>query len=253
MRFYTAALAQRVGMGEVGLNLSCLCQVCLTWRRLGAELARGHANQGYQGEALLRLRWAFNELIDYREANHIALGPPVAVGGPSPIPPAVPEEEGPAVERGSENRAGGLEGRPPEAGAGEEVSEEKKVKTKKKDKKEHRRGKDKEGKTEFGEGRSRSRKRTRRETKTPEKDRHRSQTPRQGDKRPKERETSAPSSSRRVKEEPSESELAECPLGGISGEASPVRSIVTDNHLERNFFSFFFSYLERSKISSLRT
>ena len=29
--------------------------------------------------------------------------------------------------------------------------------------------------------------------------------------------------------------------------------IVTDNHLERIFFSIFFSYLERSKISSLRT
>ena len=29
--------------------------------------------------------------------------------------------------------------------------------------------------------------------------------------------------------------------------------IVTDNHLERNFFPLFFSYLERSKISSLRT
>ena len=32
-----------------------------------------------------------------------------------------------------------------------------------------------------------------------------------------------------------------------------IKIIVTDNHLERKFFSIFFSYLERSKISSLRT
>ena len=101
-------------MGDVIPNLACLCQVCLTWRRLGGELARGHADRGYQIEALAKLRWVYNELTDYREANLIGLGTPVAEGVLNPIPPAPSRRGGAAVEKGSEGGAEELEERPPE-------------------------------------------------------------------------------------------------------------------------------------------
>eukprot|EP00435_Cladocopium_sp_Y103_P070172 s200_g34.t1 len=61
-------------------RLSCLCTVCITWRRLGLEIGRGHHNKEYGVQALSRLRLTFNDLLDFRTLNHIE-EPPVAVGG----------------------------------------------------------------------------------------------------------------------------------------------------------------------------
>eukprot|EP00435_Cladocopium_sp_Y103_P039833 s1161_g10.t1 len=99
-------------MGEVCPHLSCVCQVCLTWRRLGVELSRGHSDSGYLTEALAKLRWAYNELIDYREANNIGLELPVAAGGSQTVPPAPSRGEGEAVEK---SPAEGEQGSPEES------------------------------------------------------------------------------------------------------------------------------------------
>eukprot|EP00435_Cladocopium_sp_Y103_P013386 s2009_g3.t1 len=75
-------------MGDhlLGDRLSCSCTVCITWRRLGLELSRGHSHQGYLGAALSRLRLTFNDLLDYR-AVHGVEEPPVAGGGTPAVPP----------------------------------------------------------------------------------------------------------------------------------------------------------------------
>ena len=96
-----------LAMGETdpfGGGLSCLCQVCLTWRRLGQELARGHPDKGYQQEALVRLRHIYNELLDYREANLIGLGSPLAGGLSRPVPPPPPESGSAGVEKSPQDR-----------------------------------------------------------------------------------------------------------------------------------------------------
>eukprot|EP00435_Cladocopium_sp_Y103_P038598 s373_g10.t1 len=71
-------------------RLSCPCTVCITWRRLGLELSRGHQHQGYLGAALSRLRLTFNDLLDYRSVHQVEESP-VAEGGTPVRPPVAPD------------------------------------------------------------------------------------------------------------------------------------------------------------------
>ena len=62
------------------IPLTCPCQLCLTWRRLGEEVHLGHESVSFQAKALGLLRAAFEELVDYREAHRLSLWQPLAGG-----------------------------------------------------------------------------------------------------------------------------------------------------------------------------
>ena len=88
-------------------RLSCSCTVCITWRRLGCELTKGHHHTGYLGAALSHLRISFNDLLDFRSLNGIeeapvAEGVAPQTGGtpPSPPTPASHHQAGGSVEAG---------------------------------------------------------------------------------------------------------------------------------------------------------
>ena len=68
------------GPGPLGSRLTCPCQLCLTWRRLGEEVHLGHESVSFQAKALGLLRAAFEELVDYREAHRLSLWQPLAGG-----------------------------------------------------------------------------------------------------------------------------------------------------------------------------
>ena len=75
-----------VVMGESGSRLSCGCQLCLTWRRLGEEIHLGHDSLSFQQLALGHLRHCFNELLDWREAHRLELWKPLAEGIAATVP-----------------------------------------------------------------------------------------------------------------------------------------------------------------------
>ena len=77
-------------------RLSCQCTVCITWRRLGCELGKGHHHQGYLGVALTRLRLTFNDLLDFRTLHRLE-EPPLAGGGAPAAAVGVPPQLPPAV------------------------------------------------------------------------------------------------------------------------------------------------------------
>ena len=69
-------------MGEsvLGDRLSCRCQACLTWRRLGEEIHLGHEVSAFTKHGVELLTVAFNSPLDWREQHRLDIWRPVAVG-----------------------------------------------------------------------------------------------------------------------------------------------------------------------------
>eukprot|EP00438_Fugacium_kawagutii_P007753 Skav221253 [mRNA] locus=scaffold1045:682679:688780:+ [translate_table: standard] len=82
-------------------RLTCQCQVCATWRRLGAVISARHQSERFHLQAKEVLRTAFSDLLDVAGDHHPWPTAPVAAGsgGPQTPPPlhsVLPETREPA-------------------------------------------------------------------------------------------------------------------------------------------------------------
>ena len=68
--------------GPLGSRLTCSCQTCLVWRRLGEEVHLGHNCQSFKDKASEYLREAFNKLLEAREDHTSDIWQPLAEGTP---------------------------------------------------------------------------------------------------------------------------------------------------------------------------
>ena len=68
--------------GPLGSRLTCSCQTCLVWRRLGEEVHLGHNCQSFKDKASEYLRDAFNKLLEAREEHTSDIWQPLAEGTP---------------------------------------------------------------------------------------------------------------------------------------------------------------------------
>lgn len=68
-----------MGPPDLGLPLTCPCQTCVTWRRLGEVIRQGHPRGDFHVSGLGVLRLAFNDLLDLGNPPGHSL--PVAAGG----------------------------------------------------------------------------------------------------------------------------------------------------------------------------
>ena len=78
--------------GPLGDRLSCTCQACLVWRRLGEELHLGHQTPKFLEDAGRLLREVFDLILARREALRLDIWRPLAGGEPGGDK-EVPEEK----------------------------------------------------------------------------------------------------------------------------------------------------------------
>ena len=103
MTFSHAALAHLPGMGEhgpLGGRLSCPCQACWVWRRLGEELHLGHQSQAFIEVAGKLLREVFDLVLAKREQLRLDVWRPLAEGSPG----AEEKKEEPAEEEPAKSK-----------------------------------------------------------------------------------------------------------------------------------------------------
>eukprot|EP00435_Cladocopium_sp_Y103_P012580 s2098_g3.t1 len=185
-------------MGEPALSsrLSCGCEACLVWRRLGEELTLGHHIPAFVREAVRLLTGSFNSLIDWREENRLAVWQPVAAGEPA-------RSEEPSTSR----------------------AEEKAVKEKKREEKRSRREAEKKDSSRRSKDRSHRREEKDRQSLRRRSPKAKNRSRKSSSSPPRPSSTQVHHSKRTaVKEELTEAETDKRPVKSLRGEVSPVRS-----------------------------